>query len=48
MKKKSAKTTKPATKTLRDENIVTKPQPRAGLPVRSGVRGGDKNANNHT
>jgi hypothetical protein len=48
-KKKTAKTTKPAPKTLREEDVVTKPQRRVGVRTRTGVQAGDKNANNgHT
>lgn len=50
MAKKSAK---PTTKTLREEDIVSRPKRRpagVGVPARTGLRGGDfnaaKNANN--
>ena len=50
MAKKTPKTSKPAPKTLRDEDVVTRPQRRppgsSGVRVRTGLRGGPGNANN--
>jgi hypothetical protein len=50
MAKKTTKTAKPATKTLREEDMITRPQRRplrsGGFPARTGVRGGGGNANN--
>jgi hypothetical protein len=51
MSKKAEKPTKQGTKTLREEDVITRPRPKAvGTTVRTGVRAGQynaaKNANN--